>query len=90
MGHTVTSQRRLILDLVAELERYGRALRHEDREVLHDVVRMPLRHIGSISYANSMHVWAFFLLSALVEQEKRLAHRRLPERERHRPLAENT
>jgi len=64
---------RIVLDiLLSELKDYGKALRQEDRELYKKILKEPLKHIGSISYANSIHVWAFLLLSILVEQEKKI------------------
>ena len=71
MGHTVSSQRQLIINMVDELERYGRALRGKDREIFFEMIKDPLKHIGAISYTSSMHVWALLLLSIMVEHEKR-------------------
>ena len=96
MGHTVWSQRITIDLLLSELEDYGKALRKEEREVLLDLLKRPLKHLGSISYASSLHAWAFLLLAINVEQEKRiktleneLAHRYIPDKGCDHPLAQN-
>jgi hypothetical protein len=70
--------------VIHELEAYGKALREEDRKIYVELLKLPLKKIGAISYASSIHVWAFLLLSILVEQEKkyeRMAHGCVPERE---------
>ena len=64
--------------LIGELAGYGKALRQDDREVLAQLLKVPMRHVGAMSYANSMHAWAFLLLAIQLEQEKRL--RRVEER----------
>ncbi|MBU0615322.1 MAG: hypothetical protein KJ601_04475 [Nanoarchaeota archaeon] len=72
MGHTVWSQR-IVSDIVLnELKDFGKALREDDRHVLVKLLKEPLKHLGSISYANSIDVWAFLLLSILIEQEKKI------------------
>jgi uncharacterized protein (DUF697 family) len=72
MGHTVSSQRMVADDIVAELKSYGKALRSGDRAFYEDVLKQAFKHYGSISYASSIHTWAFLLLSILLEQEKRI------------------
>lgn len=72
MGHTVWSQRMVCDVMLDELKSFGKALRSDDREVLESLLKEPLKHLGSISYASSFHSWAFLLLGILVEQEKRL------------------
>jgi len=98
MGHTVWSQR-IALDLIVnELKSYGKALMQDDRAIYEDVLKQAFKHVGSVSYANSMHVWAFLLLSVLLEQEKKikklenesLAHGRIQEEEFNNPLGEDS
>lgn len=72
MGHTVWSQRVISDVILQELRSYARALAQEDRLVYEDMLKLPFRHMGAISYASSMHVWAFLLLSIILEQEKML------------------
>lgn len=100
MGHTVLSQRQVLDMLLRELQAYGKALRVEDRVLLDELLHQPLKHYGSISYASSLHSWAFFLLSINLEQQRqikklerqyaRLAHRRVSEQEQDSPLVQNT
>jgi hypothetical protein len=75
----------MMVDMIlAELKDFGKALREEDREVYYNMLKKPLKKIGAISYASSMHVWAFILLSILLEQEKKyesMVDGRLQERE---------
>jgi hypothetical protein len=96
MGHTALSQRRALDTLLAELKDYGKSLRPEERKALEEVLREPLKHVGSITYASSIHVWGFLLLSVIIEQQKKIkrleldmAHRHLPKQEQAHPLAEN-
>lgn len=72
MGHTVWSQRMCSDIVLKELKEYGRSLGKEDRVVYERLLDLPLKHLGSVAYASSFHVWAFFLLSIMLEQEKRL------------------
>ena len=72
MGHTVWSQRIASDIMLAELKSYGRALRKEDREIYERMLKLPLKRYGCISYASSIHVWAFLLLSIILEQEKKI------------------
>lgn len=72
MGHTVSSQRRVVEDLNATLKRYRRALRKEDQAVFDRLTNLPYQHVSSMSYASSIHTWALYLLSILIEQEKSL------------------
>jgi hypothetical protein len=72
MGHTVWSQRIVADRMLEELRAFGKALRQEDRETFEQMLKQPLKHFGSISYASSYHAWAFLLLAILLEQEKRL------------------
>ena len=72
MGHTVWSSRQNLDILLDELSSYGKALRQEDREIFVRLLKVPLQHVGSISYVSSLHEWAFLLLSIMLEQEKRL------------------
>jgi hypothetical protein len=76
MGHTVWSQRIAVDVMLGELGCYGKALREEDRLVYEALLKEPLKHIGSITYASSFHVWAFLLLSILLEQEKKIVELR--------------
>lgn len=96
MGHTVWSQRQNLDIMIAELQNYGKSLRVEERELYLHLLKQPLKHFGSITYASSMHAWAFLLLSVILEQEKRikklegenagLVHGRIQERQQNRPL----
>jgi hypothetical protein len=72
MGHTVWSQRITLDIIIGELSDYGKSLRASDREQFEQLLHLPLLHVGSITYASSMHVWAFLLLSIALEQEKKI------------------
>jgi hypothetical protein len=59
------------LDIImGELKDYGKALRSEDREILEELLKKVYAHYGAISFANSMHAWAFLILSIMIEKEK--------------------
>lgn len=72
MGHTVSSQRRMIDVVLAELNKFSAPLRKEERMMLERMLKEPLKHTGAMSNANSIDIWALILLSILLEQEKRL------------------
>lgn len=57
---------------ITELMSYAKALREEDRVIFEKLLKLSLRKVGAISYASSIHVWAFVLLSIILEQEKRI------------------
>lgn len=88
MGHTTWSQRTATQISIRELTDFTRAMSAEDREIAHELLRAPRKHIGSISNAASLHVWAFTLLTIIIEQEKRIreleeayaTHRCIPQR----------
>jgi len=72
MGHTAWSGRIATDEMIRELMLYGKSLRKKDRELYEDMLKEAFKHIGSISYASSMHMWAFVLLSIILEQEKKI------------------
>jgi len=75
MGHTVWSQRIALDHILKELEDYGRALLGRDKEIYKELLKQPLQHISKINYTSSIHVWAFLLLSIMIEQEKKIQDR---------------
>lgn len=72
MGHTVTSQRRMIDIVLNELNSYGKALRKEDRLIYEDMLKETMEHVGAISYTSSIDIWAMILLSIILQQQKQL------------------
>ena len=72
MGHTVSSQRMRVDYVLHELKSFGQAMCKEDRRIYERMLKEPLKHVGAIAYASSLDVWAFVLLSLLLEQEKRI------------------
>ncbi|MBN1385810.1 hypothetical protein JW968_02405 [Candidatus Woesearchaeota archaeon] len=72
MGHTVWSNRIVVDIMLNELKSFGKALRKEDREIFERLLKKPLKHFGSITYASSIHAWAFILICVMLEQEKRI------------------
>ena len=98
VGHVVSSQRQNLEQMISEMEGYAKALRKEEREVFVNLLRIPLRNVGPVSSANSLHAWSFLLLSIIAEQEKRLReleihagipHRRISSEQQHRLVVEN-
>lgn len=90
MGHTINSQRIETDMLLNELKQFGKALKKEDKEIFDELIKHPLKHLGSISYASSVNVWVFFLLSVLIEQEKKnVALRRVQEEGKDSIMAED-
>lgn len=73
MGHTNASQRIVSDALLSELGSFGRVLREEDRVIYERLLREPLKHLGSISYASSLDTWAFLLLCIALEQQKMIS-----------------
>lgn len=73
MGHTVNSQRMMIDIILAELKKFSAALRKDERILFEKMLKEPLKHTGAMTNASSIDIWAFILLSILLEQEKRLA-----------------
>ena len=72
MGHTNWSHRTATEMIILELKQLTKALNEEDRQIAQQLLKAPMQHIGSISYASSMHVWAFVLLTIILEQEKKI------------------
>jgi hypothetical protein len=72
MGHTVQSQRQVHDLLLEELRQYGKSLYKEDQNAFNSIMQYSLKRIGSISYTSSFHVWAFILISIMIEQEKKI------------------
>ncbi|TVM03352.1 MAG: hypothetical protein CV087_05660 [Candidatus Brocadia sp. WS118] len=73
MGHTVASQRQIIDIVLSELHDFSHALRKDERMILEKLLNEPLKHVGAISNASSIDVWAVILLAILIEQEKYLS-----------------
>jgi hypothetical protein len=98
VGHVVSSQRQNLEQMISEMEGYARSLRPAERAVFTELLRVPLRNVGPVSCANSLHAWSFLLLSIMVEQEKRLLelehyagipHRRVQDEKHHRLVVES-
>lgn len=70
MGHTLTSQRMIVDNIVSDLENFEKSLSNEDKEIYEKMLRQPLKHLGSITYTSSMNTWAIFLLCVMLEKEK--------------------
>ncbi len=72
LGHTVSSQRKLVEEALLEFKEYGKTLRKDQRIIYEEMLEKVYERVGSISYASSIHVWAFVLLSIMFEQELKL------------------
>lgn len=59
--------------MLSELKAFGRALPKDEQERLAKVLSLPLKRIGAVSYAGSIHSWAILLLCIILEQERRIA-----------------
>jgi hypothetical protein len=58
--------------ILQELQQFARALPEADRKIFLQLLKEPLKHLGSISYASSFHTWAFLLVCIILEQEKKI------------------
>jgi hypothetical protein len=98
MGHTVWSQRVALDVLSSELKSYAKTLPKHEQKLFNEMLTVPYQKIGSLTYTSSIHVWAFMLMTIMLEQEKRLKalehelhpDRLLSEQEPHRVMAQNT
>lgn len=70
MGHTAYSQRVNLHLLQQELRAYSQILSPEDKANFEKLLIYPLQHIGSITFASSIHAWAFQTLSVSLELYK--------------------
>lgn len=85
MGHTVSSQRRVIEELNRTLKDYRRGLRAEDKKRFDEITNIPFTATASLTSASSIHTWALYLLTIILEHEKELESLRGP-RDRQRRL----
>ncbi len=72
MGHTVSTQKQVIDIMISELKDYRKALSYDERIIFDNMIGDVYSHIGSISNSGSIHTWAMFLLSILLEQQKKI------------------
>jgi hypothetical protein len=72
MGHTVNTQKQVIDIMISELKDYRKALSYDDRILFDNIIGDVFSHVGSISNSGSIHTWAFFLLSIILEQQKKI------------------
>jgi hypothetical protein len=70
MGHTLTSQRMIVDNILSDLEHFGKSLSEEDKKIYAELLREPLKHLGNITYTSSMNTWAILLLCIILEREK--------------------
>jgi hypothetical protein len=78
MGHTVSSQRRVIEDLNRTLSDYRRGLRAEDKQRFDALTNIPFTATASLTTASSIHTWALYLLTIILEHEKEFERLRAP------------
>jgi hypothetical protein len=78
MGHTVSSQRRVIEELNRTLQEYRRGLRAEDKKRFDELTSIPFTATASLTSASSIHTWALYLLTIILEHEKELESLRGP------------
>lgn len=92
MGHTLTSQRMIVDNILDDLEHFGKSLNAEDKKVYAELLKEPLKHLGNITYTSSMNTWAIVLLCVILEREKneRMAHRRVQGREQDNIMDKDT
>jgi hypothetical protein len=58
--------------MINELRAYTDVLRDDEQALFERLMKHPLQHVGAMTNASSMHVWAFMLISIIIEQEKRI------------------
>jgi hypothetical protein len=72
MGHTVSTQKQIVDLIISELKDYRKALSYDEKIIFDILIGNVYSHIGSINNAGSIHTWAFFILSILLEQKKEI------------------
>lgn len=72
MGRTVPTFRTEIERIVGRWERFGNALRKEDREYLERVIRKARHHSSAATYAALPNPVEGMMLSIMIEQEKEI------------------
>ncbi|MEM3851790.1 MAG: hypothetical protein QXP70_02195 [Methanomassiliicoccales archaeon] len=69
MGRTVPTFRNEMERIIERWERFGKALRREERQYLERVIEKARKHSDAASYAALQNPLECMLLSILVEQE---------------------
>ncbi|MBX8632278.1 MAG: hypothetical protein KIY12_06590 [Thermoplasmata archaeon] len=72
MGRTVPTFREEMERIVARWEKFGRAMRSEDRPYLERVISKARRNAAASSYSAMLNPVEGMLLSVLIEQEKEI------------------
>lgn len=72
MGRTLPSITQAFLHEQESLIRFRRALRHEDQQVLDDLLASSRRHLAAAAYASHLLPFEVMLLAMLVEEHKEL------------------
>ena len=73
MGRTVIPVRYEAEARLAELERYVRSLRTDDRVYFENLMITVRKHVSSLSYANPLNPSELMQWSALIEMEKKIS-----------------
>jgi hypothetical protein len=76
MGRTLPSFMQVILAEQASLNKFRRALRHEDQQVFDDLFRMAHYHSAESAYASHALPFEVMLLAMLLEEHKLVLHLR--------------
>lgn len=72
MGRTISSITQTWLAEKAALERYKRALRKSDQELLKELLILSRMHLAEASYASNIYPMDAFLISMIIEIYKQL------------------
>ena len=72
MGRTVPSFRQVIENEYVSLEKFKRALRKQDREILEKLLNKARLHTQAGGYAEILDPMHVILISMIIELEKRL------------------
>ncbi|MBN1456007.1 MAG: hypothetical protein JW945_07135 [Methanomicrobia archaeon] len=76
MGRTVRTYRTVLEELIADWERFRKALRKEDREAFDRLMGKARAHASAASYDARVDPSESLFMSILVEQERELAELR--------------
>jgi hypothetical protein len=74
MGRTLPSITQTYLQEQEALQRFRRALRRSDQQVLDDLLAAARQHLAAAAYAAHPLPFETFLLSMLLEEHKRVLH----------------
>ena len=72
MGRTVKSFRMVIEDEFSSIEKFKKALRKRDREILEEMIFTARLHTQAGSFASFLDPFHAIIISILIEQEKKI------------------